>query len=332
MTLRRRLLHTAPRRVEVQSCAAPDPGPGEVRVETVVSAVSAGTELLVYRGEVPAGLPLDTSIPSLSGSPAYPFAYGYACAGQVTSVGAGVDSAWLGKRVFCFHPHDSHILASPASLLPIPDDLSFEAAVFFPNLETAVNLVQDGRPLLGEDVIVFGAGIVGLLTVALLSRFPLARLVVVDPIATRRQIALTLGAHAAFDPANADEIGHVDLVYELSGAPAALNNAIAAARFAARIVVGSWYGAKEVRLDLGSRFHRERLQLMSSQVSTIAPDLSGRWDKSRRAELVWSLLAGLDTNLLITHRFPLEQALEAFALLDRRPHDDLLQLLFTYRP
>jgi 2-desacetyl-2-hydroxyethyl bacteriochlorophyllide A dehydrogenase len=329
MSLRRRLLHTAPRTVEVVTEGVPQAAAGEVVVTTSVSAISAGTELLVYRNQIPASISLDSTISTLSSKPQYPFAYGYACAGKVDRIGKGVDKSWIGKRVFCFHPHDSVFASSSSALTVIPDGVSFESAVLFPNLETAVNLVQDAKPLLGEDVIVYGAGMVGLLTVALLAQFPLRRLVVVDPALHRRKIARDLGAHEAYDPVDMPGIGQGDIVFEVSGAPAALNGAISATRFGGRVVVGSWYGSKEVRVDLGTHFHRARIEIVSSQVSTVAAELSGRWNKARRSELVWNLMQHLDLEQLITHKYPIEHAPQAFDLLDRG-QEDALQVLLTY--
>ena len=82
-------------------------------------------------------------------------------------------------------------------------------------------------------------------------------------------------------------LGHeADLCFELSGAPSALNTAISLTGFDGRIMIGSWYGQKQSGLDLGGRFHRSRIRLISSQVSTIAPELTGRWDKDRRFESI----------------------------------------------
>jgi threonine dehydrogenase-like Zn-dependent dehydrogenase len=120
-----------------------------------------------------------------------------------------------------------------------------------------------------------------------------------------------------------------DLVYELSGAPEALNTAIKMTGFAGRIVVGSWYGQKQAGLDLGGRFHRSRIQIKSSQVSTLAPELTGRWTKQRRFDLAWDMIRRLEPQRFITHRFPLRQAGEAYNLLVQHP-EKALQILFQY--
>jgi threonine dehydrogenase-like Zn-dependent dehydrogenase len=140
------------------------------------------------------------------------------------------------------------------------------------------------------------------------------------------------------DPANApDSPGSAqrayaqtfDLTFELSGSPSALNNAIALTRFSGRIVIGSWYGEKHAEIDLGGSFHRSRIKLISSQVSSIAPELSGCWDKARRFGVAWEALKRIQPQKWITHRFPIAEADQAYRLLDERPQE-ALQVLFTY--
>lgn len=351
---------TAPGAVEVREEPVPEPGPGEVRVATEVSAISPGTELLAYRGLLPAELPLDATLPALAGQRGYPLKYGYAAAGRVEAVGPGVESAWLGRPVFAFHPHESRFVAPVAELLALPAGLSFEAATLLPTMETAVNLLLDGRPAVGERVVVVGQGVVGLAVTAVLAALPLERLVTLDLHALRREASLALGAGESLDPraagaearldellgrgvpdqdgpgggpaeaAGDDEVpGGADLVYELSGDPAALDTAIAAAGFGARVVVGSWYGEKTAPLRLGGRFHRDRIRLVSSQVSTLAPELRGRWNRRRRWRTALAELPRLPLERVVTHRFPVAEAAAAYALLDEHP-ERAIQILLTH--
>jgi 6-pyruvoyl-tetrahydropterin synthase/NADPH:quinone reductase-like Zn-dependent oxidoreductase len=282
--------------------------------------------MLFYRGQAPPDLPLDASIASLSSEVRYPLRYGYACVGRAIEIGAQVDRAWLGRRVFSFQPHTSCFNARPAELLPLPADIAPQHAVFLPNMETAVNFLQDGAPLLGERVVVLGQGVVGLLTTALLKQYPLDRLIVFDRFELRRDKARLLGASEIFDPVNdldrAKELlgeGRADLTYELSGQPQALDLAIELTGFAGRIIIGSWYGRKSAAIDLGGRFHRSRICLISSQVSTVTPDLLARWGKARRLDVAWSMLGRVPVGDLITHTFPSAEAAQAYALFDRHP-------------
>ncbi len=325
---------TAPGRVDLRSEALPDPGPGEVLVETQMSSISAGSEMLLYHGQLP---DLNDPFDPFSSRISYPTPYGYACVGQVLQLGAQVDSAWAGCRVFSFQPHTSHFIVLPSALIPIPDDVSFEGACFLPNMETAVNLVQDGAPILGERVLVLGQGVIGLLTASLLREFPLACLITADRFEARRQASLAMGATAALDANRSDfheqarsllEAG-ADLTFELSGNPAALDDAVALTAFSGRVVIGSCYGEKRSPLDLGGTFHRSRLKLIASQVSTIAPELSARWDKARRFQVTWEALKRIQPEKWITHRFALNQAEEAYGLLDGHP-EEVIQILFEY--
>lgn len=323
------VLFTAPNRVEVVAESLPTPANGELLIQTHLSAISAGTELLFLRGQVPATMSIDSTIAALDGVVRYPLRYGYACVGHVIAAGKDADANWIGRRVFAFQPHTSHFTAPAAQLIPLPDDLTLTQAAFLPNMETAVNLVMDGQPVIGERVAVVGLGVVGLLTVALLARFPLTHLLAVDPLPQRRSLAIALGAHAAIAPDAGADSSASDLTYEVSGAPMALNTALALTGYAGRIVIGSWYGAKQAPIDLGGAFHRSRIRLLASQVSTLDPHWLGRWDKARRLNVAWAMLRQIDVTALITHRLPVAQAPEAYRLLDQTPHQ-ALQVLFEY--
>lgn len=335
MTVQKSLYFTAPGQVEIRQSSLPPLAPGQMLVETVCSAISPGTEMLVYRGQFSKGLA--DSNDALSSNMDFPISYGYACVGRVIKISKDMRHRWLGKLVFAFQPHTSHFIAKPDEILPVPEGMDPETACFLPNMETAVNLVQDAAPILGEQALVFGQGIVGLLTASLLKEFPLASLVTVDRYPLRREASLSLGLTAALDPSADDFRERVrellpsgaDLALELSGSPAALDEAIALTGFGGRVVIGSWYGEKKVSLDLGGAFHRSRIQLFSSQVSTIAPELRGRWDKTRRFGVAWDALQRIQPEKWITHRFPLEQAAQAYRLLDQSP-EETIQVLFTY--
>ena len=321
---------TAPYEVRPRPRARPTPAADELLVTTEVSAISPGSEMLFYRGEAPQDMPADATIPSLRDkSTDYPLSYGYACVGVVTAQGAEVVESWLGRRIFAFHPHASHFTLRPADAQPVPPGIAPEQAALLPHMETAVNLVMDGAPLIGERVAVMGQGVVGLMTTGLLAHFPLADLLTVDPLPARRALGIQLGATRAVAPDAYAGEGDFDLVYELSGNPRGLDQAITLAGYAGRVVVGSWYGSKEVSLNLGGAFHRSRIRLISSQVSSVAPGLSGRWTKARRFRLVWRMLAELDAGALITHRLPVQKAARAYDLLDRRP-SETLQVIFEY--
>lgn len=332
---RKTLYFTAPGQVDIREETLPELGADDVLVETVCSSISAGTEMLVYRGRFPRDLEADSVIASLRGGFQYPLAYGYACAGIVRETGTKVDKAWRDKSVFAFEPHTSYFVCKPESLFPIPDSLSPESACFLPNMETAVNLVQDGAPIFGERVLVLGQGVVGLLTASLLNEFPLETLVAVDCYELRRDAS---PCHPSLDP-NAPNFHKqaltllhqgADLTFELSGRPETLNDALALTTFSGRIVIGSWYGEKRAEIDLGGAFHRSRIKMISSQVSTIAPELSGRWNKARRFAAAWQALERIRPEKWITHRFAVEKSEEAYRLLDESPQETI-QVLIDYQ-
>ena len=331
------LFFIAPRQIEIRSTNLPELKTDEVLVQTVCSAISAGTEMLIYQGRFPRTLETDSVISGLRGGFKYPLAYGYACVGKVVEVGKDVDHKWLNRPVFAFQPHTSYFISKPESLFSIPQSLSPDTACFFPNMETAVNLVQDAAPIFGERVLVLGQGIIGLLTASLLREFPLETLVTADPYEMRRKASLNMEVSETLDPnsenfqskLNAYAQKKFDLTLELSGDPSALEDALSLTCFSGRIVIGSWYGEKKVEVDLGGAFHRSRIKLISSQVSTIAPELAARWDKARRFEAAWKALERVQPEKWITHRFPIERAAEAYRLLDENPQE-AIQILVTY--
>ena len=314
------LYFVEPYRVELRDRDLPQPAPGEILVRSVVSAISAGTERLFYTGRQPRSMPLDAAITGLSGSTEYPLSYGYALAGEIIAVGSETDRALIGRKAFAFHPHATHALMRLSDAIILDDDMDLLDAVFFPNMETAVNLVMDGAPLIGERVAIFGLGVVGLLTGAILAGFPLEGLYGLDPDPGRRRTAADNGLDACFaDPRSAmAAIGEaeVDLVYELSGNPAALDDALSLCGFGSRLCVGSWYGTKTHPVSLGGDFHRNRIRLFSSQVSTLSPEHTGRWTKERRARAAWKEIERLKPGRLVSHRIPFSRAAEAYALID----------------
>ena len=330
----RALWFTAPRTATLREETVPPPGPGEVRVEAVASAVSSGTELLVYRGEVPQDLPLD--LPTLQGSYAFPIKYGYAATGRVLDAGPDVEHLRAGDPVFVHHPHQE-VFVVPAQLpIRLPDSLDPLLGVFFANLETALNVVHDTPLRLGETAVIFGAGVVGLLVTRLLNLAGAGTVLVVDPLENRRKLAFAAGADDAVGPESVN--GRIpditggrgaDVAVEVSGTGDALRAAIGAVATEGTVVVASWYGTRPVALELGGHFHRGRVRLRSSQVGRLNPELAPRWDRTRRTETVLGLLERLDLEALISHRLPFERAPEAYSLLEERP-GEAVQVVFSY--
>jgi 2-desacetyl-2-hydroxyethyl bacteriochlorophyllide A dehydrogenase len=326
---------TAARTVELREEEVVPPGPGEIQVRAIASAVSRGTEMLVYRGEVPDGLALD--LPSLAGGFEFPIKYGYASVGRVAAVGADVVRPVPGDVVFALHPHQSTYTLSAELAVPLPPGLDPELGTFTANLESAISIVHDTQLRLGETAVVFGQGVVGLLVTQLLRRAGAGRVLAIDPVEGRRALAVRVGADEALPPGNdlrervrsrTDGRG-ADVVVEVSGSTGALQQAVEAVAIEGTVVVASWYGVKPVALELGGHFHRGRIRLHSSQVGRIAPELSARWDHQRRLATAVELLPQLELAALVTSRQPLHDAADVYHRLDEHPDEDVLALL-TY--
>jgi 2-desacetyl-2-hydroxyethyl bacteriochlorophyllide A dehydrogenase len=339
----KQLWFTKPYSIEIREQDLELLKPGEVLVRSICSAISAGTEQLVYRGQLPVGINLDTSLETLKGkSAAYPLQYGYASVGIIEQAESKEDEILIGKHIFAYQPHSSHFNIPTEQLIFLPENVETDAAVFLANMETAVNLVLDGNPKLGESVIVIGQGIAGLLLSGILNEFPLSRLYTLDNVEKRRNTSELLGVTKAYDPTSQKDMNELnqlldienpncgsDLVFEVSGSPETINLAIDLCGYNGRIVVGSWYGTKSADIQLGGKFHRNRIKITSSQVSTIAPELSGRWDKARRFKTTWEMIRTLKPERLISHRIPFESAADAYQLLDKSS-SEVLQTLLVY--
>jgi len=324
-----------PQRVEIREESVPAVGPDHVRIRNVVSGLSAGSELLVYRGEVPSELQPD--LPTIGGDFGFPVKFGYASVGTVVERGSRVELPAVDDLVFVHHPHQTEFVVPADATTRLPADLPPEVGVFSANLETAVTVTLDAHPRLGEAVLVVGQGVVGLLVTMLLQRVGARPIVTVDLHERRREASASAGADHVLD-ANVDLVGTlrqltggrgVDLAVEASGSPAALQSCIEAAAFTGTVIVASWYGTREASLALGGTFHRRRVRVVSSQVSTLDPSITPRWDRRRRTALVSELLQELPLSKMISHRLPFADAASAYELLDRAP-GECLQVVLDY--
>jgi 2-desacetyl-2-hydroxyethyl bacteriochlorophyllide A dehydrogenase len=312
----RRLLFIAPRRVELSPVDVPEPAPGQLVVRTLYSGISTGTELLCYRGLVDSDLPLDERIGSLGGSFRYPFPYGYSCVGKVERSTGPLPA---GTLVFAFHPHQDRFVVPEADVVVLPEGTDPRSATLFPLVETGLQIALDAGQVVHETVVVLGLGAVGLITALLLQRAG-ATVVAGDPLPERRDLALSLGIPAVAPEELPFHLppGGVPLLVELSGSPDALRDGLAVLAHEGTALVGSWYGEQEVVLPLGGAFHRRRLTIRSSQVSTVPAALAGRWDVDRRRRAAGVLLAELPLAALATTEMAFADAPHAYEALDRR--------------
>lgn len=319
MVKARALQFTAPRLVAFTTVEIGDPAPGQVLVRTAYSGISGGTEMLAYRGELDPKLPLDDALGALSGTFRFPFGYGYSCVGVVEQSAAHLEP---GTLVFAFHPHQDRFLIDETDLVRLPGDLDPRVATLFPLLETALQLTIDAGPVFGEPVVVTGLGTVGILTALLLQRAG-ARVISGEPTGWRRELAGSLGIDAVPPDDLAGRVAAitggrgVPLLVEVSGSPQALAGGLALLAHEGLALVGSWYGTKPVTLPLGAQFHRRRLTIRSSQVSTVPARHSGRWTIERRRSAALAALAELPAATLATGEFAFEEAALAYAAIDR---------------
>lgn len=326
----------APRRVELRDEELTAPGPGEVLLQGVTSLISAGTEMNVYRGDI--GSASELALPTARGEFPFPVQYGYQVVARVAELGEGVGGLAVGDHVFAVHGHqDAFVMpvsvAGPAGpreiVTRVPDGIPAERAAFQNLLAVALNGLLDEPVRFGDVVLVSGLGVVGSFA-GWLARRTAGALVLVDPLAARRERAAWIGADAVVGPEDAVEAvmslsggRGADVAVEASGAPRALQTAIHATGPEGTVVVLSYYGTREVPLVLSPEFHYKRQRIVSSMVGAVGSGLQPRWDRTRRTQVAFELLRELDVSPLVSHRMPFVEAPEAYRLVDESPGETL---------
>jgi 2-desacetyl-2-hydroxyethyl bacteriochlorophyllide A dehydrogenase len=324
-----------PRDVTLVEYEERQPSAGEVRVRTLYSGISAGTELTAYRG----------SNPSLTkqwdperrlfveGAPSFPYpveSWGYEEVGEVVEIGEGVDRVGAGNRVWGVWGHRSSgvVAADHVAARKLDDGLPSLCGVFARIGAIALNAVLDADIHVGEVVAVFGQGVPGLIATQL-ARLNGGTVIAVDRIPQRLDLARTLGAdHVVADDA-AEAIKELtggrgaDVSIELSGSYGALQEASRATAFSSRVVASGFYQGEGDALRLGEEFHHNRIEIVGSQISGVNPRLAHRWSPARLERTVIDLCARgrLELEPLVSHVVPVEQVADAFRLLDERPEE-----------
>ena len=302
-----------PRRVEIrQGVSLPALVAGQVKARALCSGISQGTELLLYRGEGPHSFDSSLDAPS---APLYPRRYGYSWVGEV--VDSRAEGIEPGQRLFALRPHgDVHVVGA-GQFRVLPAAVPSPRATLAANLETALNVVWDAGIALGDDVVVLGGGVVGLLAAWLAKRAGASHVHLVEPSPRRRQAAVALGADCVVAPDQDQPHANADVVIEATGQPASLDSAIMHAGEEATVVVASFYGERRSPVSLGDSFHRRRLRLLASQVSRLPPGKAPRWDVNRRWERVQEFLSDDRLDGLLDPPVPLAEAPDLFARLAR---------------
>lgn len=339
---------SSPHCVEVVEEPTADVGPGQVRVRTSFSGISAGTELTAYRGTNPYlnkswDPELRLFVDDTSGL-TYPVAgLGYSEVGEVVEVAPDVADdptvPPVGAQVWGIWGHRGEAVL-PAEKLrgrALPDGLDPVAATFARVGAVALNAVLAADVHLGETVAVFGQGVLGLLATRLV-RLSGGTVVAVDAVPGRLEKALEYGAGAVVD-ARDGTVGPqlrrltdgrgADVAIEISGSYRALHDAIRAVAVDGRVVAAGFYQGDGVGLRLGDEFHHNRVRLVSSQIGGVPPTVAGRWDQTRLNQTFLRLVIDrqVDPVGLVTHVIPVEEAADAYRMLDRRPHEALQVVL-----
>ena len=269
---------TGPRRGELRSEAAREPGAGEVLVRTLVSGISRGTESLVHRGAVPAEVADVMRAPFQVGDFPWPVKYGYLSVGTVELGPAEL----RGRRVFCLHPHQDRYVVPATAVTPIPDAVPTGRAVLAGAVETAINALWDAPPRLGDRVAVIGAGMIGGVLARLLATYPLGRLQLVDVNPERAGLA----ADSMIEFASPEQAaGDCDLVFHCSASESGLAQGLDLLGFEGELIELSWYADRSPRIPLGGGFHARRLSIRASQVGVVAPARRARRTTGDRLHL-----------------------------------------------
>jgi threonine dehydrogenase-like Zn-dependent dehydrogenase len=298
--------------------------------------ISSGTELKIFKGLFDDAA-LDVNIDGMEDERmAYPLAYGYCLVGRIVQCGSKVSpEQHLGKLAFTFSAHATHVVAPVSAIQLVPDGISAEDAIFMPSVETALSLVHDAHVRVGENIAVYGQGLIGLLVTSILSmhsKLPVSgtfgSITVFDTLPDRLAAAAQMGASQALLPGGSFK-GPFDVSIEISGNARALQSAIDQTSDGGRIIVGSWYGNADVKLKLGIDFHRSHKTIQTSQVSELPASLLGLWDKPRRFDLTWELVRQIRPSRLLTKTTSLLNAQNAYEALDKGTE---IAVAFDYNP
>ena len=298
---------------------------GDVLVRTLFSGVSRGTESLVFRGEVPPSMYESMRAPFQDGKFPGPVKYGYSSVGVVEEG----PSSLTGKPVFCLHPHQDLYHVPVEAVQPVPEGVPAKRAVLAANMETAVNILWDARPCVGDRVVVIGAGVVGFLVAILCQGIPGCEVLVIDPMEARKSIAAELGLVCQ---SSVPALSSADVIVHSSGTAEGLRTALTLAGEEATIVDASWYGTKEVPLPLGERFHSARLTIKSSQVGRLPVDRLNRWTRSSRLTLALELLHDKRLDVLINRQASFEKLPSVLSELSNGPGETLCHLVYYGAP
>ncbi len=292
------------------------PADGEVLVRTRFTGVSRGTESTVFAGRVPASQRALMRAPFQEGDFPGPVKYGYLNVGVVEQGPPELS----GRTVFTLFPHQSAFVVPSSAVVPVPEGVPPRRAVVAGAVETAVNILWDAAPLVGDRITVVGAGMIGCCVARLARGLPCADVTLVDVKPSRRRIAEALGVRFSTPEAAPHER---DLVVDTSGSEAGLRLALHTVVTDGQVIEASWYGDRDVSLPLGEDFHSRRLTIRSSQVGVVAPARRDRRSTTDRLALALDLLLDPAFDELLTGESPWRTLPDVLARLSADPGDEL---------
>jgi 2-desacetyl-2-hydroxyethyl bacteriochlorophyllide A dehydrogenase len=294
----RALIYVAPQRIALETvslsvCAKDDFSEAQVKVRTLWSGISRGTERLVYEGKLPRSEWLRMRAPHQDGDFPFPVKYGYSAVGIVEEGPCALRQ----KPVFALFPHQDRFRICSDDVIVVPEPIPPRRAILAANMETALNAVWDADVHVSHNIVIIGAGVVGCLIGAILARTHKGSITLVDIDAGRADIAEAFGLGFC-QPDQTPR--RADIVFHTSASQAGLQLALDIARFEGRIIELSWYGDEPVSIPLGGAFHSQRLRLISSQVGHVAPSHRATWSHRARLEAALSMLDDSRFDRLIT--------------------------------
>lgn len=319
------LWFTGPKESVIKDTPLPELEDGFVRIRSSYSAISPGTERLVFQGKVPPSMVKKMIVPYMEGDFSFPVKYGYSIVGTVVD---SPQDEFIGKRVHVMHPHQNEIVVRQEDLNFISDTLPDQRATLFSNTQTCVNAIWDSQVDIGDKVLIVGFGTIGSLLSLILQQMNLVEIHVADNNIEKLKIAEQFG-FTTFSP-NQVTPDFYDLSFHCSATSEGLQTAIDCVGLEGRVIELSWYGSNSVNLELGSSFHTGRKQIISSQVSRIPIRKQPQWDHYRRNEFVQKILHDTEFDKLITSTINFSSVSEIFEEITRPDRIDL-SLVIDYR-
>lgn len=345
--------YLSPKTLVIEEVEDPSIQSNEVKIKSIISGISHGSEMNVYRGVAPffhkkfdrqtrlfiQSAQNDTwKYPVRSCDPGVWY-MGYSNVGTVVEAGKEVNDIKPGDIVYSNGPHQSIVVKPASDVIKLPDSVNPEHGIFFTNLMTAYNGILDSPIKLGDTVVVSGLGVLGQTIVQMAKMSGAFQVIGIDLFDLRLQTALENGADYVFNPMTCKDIAYevrkltknkgADLVIEVTGNQKALNEAIRIAAPDTTVTALGWYQGASTNLDLSEEFHHNRVKIRSSQTGAVDPAISHMWNRDRRQESCLELLSRLRLDNLITHKVSYDNISHAFQMVDENPKE-VIQVALTY--